>query len=151
MKSCTQLVSENMDITVLPLAILSKYKSCGYKSDNTFLVCGFDKNNEGFIYRICVRTNSVEQVFGNRDFGCTWYGVSGVASPILKQAECDRISLLDATMLCKLAIETTGKSQFYCGAEITVGNKADVYVMHRSGSVSWVSGDAGFLANTKGY
>lgn len=146
LESCVDLIVPDMDVTALPLAILSKYKDTGYRSDNMFFVCGFDKHNNGFIYKINVSRNSVEQVYGNREFGGTWAGVFNVATPILKQAVCDRISILDAAILCKLAIEATGKSQLHCGMEITVGDKADVYVMHKSGNVAWFSGDAGFLA-----
>lgn len=147
LNSCVDLV--RADITTLPFDILSKYRSYRYQSDNTFLVCGFDKKNEGVIYRIDTRKNSVEPVYGNKNFGGIWFGITNVATPILKQASCDRISLLDAAILCKLAVETTGKSQLHCGIEITVGDKADIYVMHRSGTVKWFSGDAGFLAKRK--
>lgn len=55
------------------------------------------------------------------------------------------ISLHDAAILCKLAIKSTGKSQFYCGQETTVGDKADIYIMNKNGKSKWFSGDAGFL------
>ena len=148
LESCVDLIDKNADVTMLPLAILSKYKSAGYKSDNTFFVGGFDSENKGFIYQINVTKNSVEQVYGDGDFGGTWSGVSNVATPILKQAACSRISLMDTAILCKLAIDATGKSQLHCGIEITVGDKADVYVMHKNGTTHWFSGDAGFLVDS---
>ena len=146
LESCADLIVPNMDVTALPLAILSKYKTAGYDRNNTFLVCGFDKNNNGFIYRIIASENSVEQICGNKNFDGVWVGIADVAAPILRKTACNRISILDAAILCKLAIEASGKAQFYGGKEITVGDKADVYVMHRSGNVEWFSGDAGYLA-----
>lgn len=145
LESCADLIVPDMDITALPLAILSKYKSAEYRSDNIFLVCGYDRKNEGFIYRIDTNKNSVTQISGNKEFGGVWSGVMNVATPILKEATCGKISLLDAAILCQLAITATGKSQLHCGIEITVGDKADVYIMHRSGNAKWFSGDAGFL------
>ena len=146
LESCADLIVPNMDVTALPLAILSKYKTAGYDRNNTFLVCGFDKNNNGFVYRIITSENSVEQICGNKEFGGAWCGINDIATPILKPAKHGQISLLDAAILCKLAIETTGRSQLYGGTKITVSYEADVYVMHKSGNVEWFSGDAGYLA-----
>ena len=145
LEDCVDLIVPDMDITALPLALLSKYKREGYQSHNTFFVCGFDKSKNGFIYSIDTDKNSVEQVYGNRKYGGTWSGITNVATPILRQAACDRVSLMDTAILCKLAIEATGKSQFHCGIALTVGDKADVYVMHKDGKTMWFSGDAGFL------
>ena len=145
LESCTDLITQDMDVTALPLAILSKYKTAGYRNDNIFLICGFDKNNDGFIYKVNVSKNSIEQTYGNKIFGGTWDGVYNIAAPILRSAKCDQISLLDAATLCKMAIETTGRSQLHCGIETTVSYTADIYVMHKSGNVKWFSGDAGFL------
>ena len=145
LESCVNMVDSNTDVMSIPLSILSKYNEAGYKSDNTFLVCGFDKENNGFIYEIIPSKNSVVQQNGNRLFGSVWCGMSEIAAPIIKGSTYDRMSLLDAAALCKLAITTTGYSQMYRGVKITVGPFADVYVMHKSGNVKWYSGDAGFL------
>lgn len=51
----------------------------------------------------------------------------------MKSAQCDRISLTDVAILEKIAIEATGLSQFHCGIEITVNDKADVYMLSRNG------------------
>ena len=133
LESCSDIAKRSKSITDIPLAILNRYNRKKYKSDNTFFICGFDGDGNGAIYEIKTKTQSVSQKLGNHEYGGCWAGIFDIANPMLRSAQCDRISLTDAASLEKLAIEATGLSQLHCGVEITVGNVADVYVMTRNG------------------
>ena len=141
LESCKDIFTNDSNIVNVPLAILNRFNQKGFKSDNTFFICGFDDNGEGAIYKINTKDQTVTKQSANRVFAGTWDGIYNVATPMLKSAQCERMSLMDAAILEKLAIEATGLSQLHCGVEITVGCKADVYMLSKDGKNDcWLCG-----------
>lgn len=120
------------DIKALPIFILNQFLIKKYTSKNVFFVCGIDKNNIGFVYKVVTNKLSVECKFYGNEYGIVWDGIYNIANPILINAKCSLLTLSDAAILAEEAIRATEISQKYGINEQNVGG-ADVFVFPKQG------------------